>query len=130
DAPPRDPEMGGSEPGEGQRVIVDVHSHIMWYPEHVSETWAQEALASKLVKMKYSGGLTHAASLDLHSYDSTPESHWEAAQQGDKVGVFGVQGRASGVWVPNELIAKYRDEHPERIIGWASVDPNDPECLD
>ena len=94
--------MGGSEPREVRRVIVDVHSHIMWYPEHVSEQWAQEALASKLVKMKYSGGLTHAASLDLHSYDSKPEDHWAAAQQVDKVVVFGLQGRGSGVWVPND----------------------------
>ena len=44
--------------------------------------------------------------------------------------VFGLQGRASGVWVPNELIATTATQHPERIIGWASVDPNDPEALD
>ena len=86
-------------------MIVDVHSHIMWYPEHVSETWAQEALASKLVKLKFSGGLAHAAKLDLHSYDATQDDHWKAAQQADKVVVFGLQAKASGVWVPNELIA-------------------------
>jgi uncharacterized protein len=111
-------------------MIVDVHSHIMWYPEHVSETWAQEALASKLVKLKFSGGLAHAASLDLHSYDSTPETHWKAAQQADKVVVFGLQARAAGAWVPNELIAAYARDHPDRIIGWASVDPNEPDAID
>ena len=111
-------------------MIVDVHSHIMWYPEHVGERWASEALASKLVKLKYSGGLAHATSLDLHSYDSKPEDHWKAAQQADKVVVFGLQAKASGVWVPNELIADYARAHPEKIIGWASVDPNEPDCID
>ena len=111
-------------------MIVDVHSHLIWYPDHVSETWAQEALASKLVKLKFSGGLAHAASLDLHSYDSRPEDHWKAAQQADKVVVFGLQAKATGAWVPNELIAEYAAAHPERIIGWASVDPNEPDAID
>ena len=111
-------------------MIVDVHSHIISYPEHVSETWAQEALASKLVKLKFSGGLAHAATLDLHSYDSTPEDHWKAAQQADKVVVFGLQAKASGAWVPNELIAEYAAAHPDRIIGWASIDPNEPDAID
>ena len=77
-------------------MIVDVHSHIMWYPDHVGEQWAKEALASKLVKLKFSGGLAHASSLDLHSYDSTPETHWAAAQQTDKTIVFGLQAKATG----------------------------------
>ena len=56
--------------------------------------------------------------------------HWKAAQQADKVVVFGLQAKATGIWVPNELIAEYATPHPEKIIGWASVDPNEPECLD
>ena len=114
----------------GARVIVDVHSHIMWYPDHVGEQWAKEALASKLVKLKFSGGLAHAAALDLHSYDSTPETHWEAAQQTDKTIVFGLQAKATGIWVPNELIADYAKQHPDKIVGWASIDPNEPEAID
>lgn len=111
-------------------MIVDVHSHIMWYPDHVGEQWAQEALASKLVKLKFSGGLAHKASLDLHSYDSTPETHWQAAQQTDKTIVFGLQAKATGTWVPNELIADYARAHPDKIVGWASIDPNEPEAID
>ena len=105
--------------GEVRRVIVDVHSHIMWYPDHVGEQWAKEALASKLVKLKFSGGLAHAAALDLHSYDSTPETHWEAAQQTDKTIVFGLQAKATGTWVPNELIADYAKAAPgeDRRLG-------------
>ncbi|HVA85515.1 MAG TPA: amidohydrolase family protein [Candidatus Saccharimonadales bacterium] len=111
-------------------MIVDVHSHIMWYPEHVSENWAREALASKLVKLKFSDGRAHAARLDLHSYDATQDDHWKAAQQADKVVVFGLQAKAAGAWVPNELIADYARQHPDKIIGWASVDPNEPDCIE
>jgi len=111
-------------------VIVDVHSHLMWYPDHVSEQFAAEALASKLVKLTQSGGAAYAARLDLHSYDSLPEDHWQACSAADRVVVFGLQARATGVWVPNELIADYVAQHPEKLVGWCSVDPNDPACVD
>ena len=88
-------------------MIVDVHSHLWWYPDHIGEEWAREALASKLVKLERSGGEAYAGALDLHSYDSRPEQHWEASAGADKVVVFGLQARAVGVWVPNELIAEY-----------------------
>jgi predicted TIM-barrel fold metal-dependent hydrolase len=111
-------------------VIVDVHSHLMWYPDHVSERTAGEALASKLVKLEQSGGKAYAGRLDLHSYDSRPDDHLEGTKAADRVVVFGLQARASGIWVPNELIAEYVREHPDRLVGWASVDPADPDHLE
>lgn len=111
-------------------MIVDIHTHVMWYPDHIAEETAREALASKLVKLKHSGGEIHAASLDLHSYDSRPEDHWEAAQQADKVVVFGMRAQPTGIVVPNELIAEYVASHPEKLIGWASVNPADEDAID
>jgi uncharacterized protein len=111
-------------------MIVDCHTHLMWYPDHVGERYAQEALASKLVKLKYSGGQAYTGRLDLHSYDSTPEVHWQVSAPADRVVVFGLQARATGVWVPNEVIADYVRQHPDKLEGWASVDPNEPDCLE
>jgi uncharacterized protein len=111
-------------------VIVDCHTHIMWYPDHVSERYAQEALDSKLVKLRMSGGEAYSANLDLHCYDATPESHWEVSAPADRVVVFGLQAKASGVWVPNEIVADYVRAHPEKLVGWASVDPTEPDCLE
>jgi uncharacterized protein len=111
-------------------MIVDVHSHLWWYPDHIAEGFAREALASKLVKLKSSGGEAYSARLDLHSYDSKPEDHWQASQPADKVVVFGLQARAVGVWVPNDLIADYVAQHPQKLEGWASVDPNEPDCIE
>lgn len=111
-------------------MIVDCHTHLFWYPDHLSEEFADEALASKLVKLERSGGAAYAARLDRHSYDSTPDEHWAAASGADLVVVFGLQARATGVWVPNDLIAGYVAEHPEKLVGWASVDPNAPDCLE
>lgn len=111
-------------------MIVDCHTHVMWYPEHLSERYAEEALASKLVKLRRSGGAAYAARLDKHCYDSTPEDHWAASAPADRVVVFGLQARASGIWVPNEVVADYVRQHPEKLEGWASVDPTQPDCVE
>lgn len=111
-------------------MIVDVHTHVMWYPDHIAEPFAREALESKLVKLRMSGGQAYSARLDLHSYDSKPEDHWAASATADRVVVFGMQAHASGVNVPNELIAEYVAQHPEKLIGWCSLDPTRPGCVE
>ncbi|GAA2584109.1 hypothetical protein GCM10010399_12630 [Dactylosporangium fulvum] len=110
-------------------AIVDVHTHLMWYPDHITEATAQEALAAKLVKLQRSGGLTNATHLDLHCYDSTPAEHWAAAQQADKVVVFGLDARPTGIRVPNDVVADYVRQHPDRLEGWASVNPGEPGAV-
>lgn len=111
-------------------MIIDVHSHVWWYPDHLSPEFASEALAAKRVKMQMSAGGVYQSSMDLHVYDSTPEMHYAAAQRASKTVVFGLQARACGIWVPNDVIADYAAEHPDTIIGWASVDPTDAGHLD
>jgi uncharacterized protein len=122
--------LGGRDILRRETVIVDCHTHVMWYPDHLGEQYVDEALQSKLVKLKRSGGEVYTARLDKHSYDSKPEDHWNASASADKVVVFGLQAKASGVWVPNELIADYVRQHPEKLEGWASVDPNERDCVE
>lgn len=111
-------------------MIVDIHTHLGWYPDHRSKQTAEEALASKLVKMEFSGGEVYSAKLDLHSYDSRPEDHWAASEPADKVVVFGLSARPTGFFVPNEIIAEYVAQHPDKLIGWASVNPTDDDAID
>ena len=44
--------------------------------------------------------------------------------------MFGLQAKAVGVWVPNEVIADYVKQHPEKLEGWASVDPTQPDHME
>jgi predicted TIM-barrel fold metal-dependent hydrolase len=101
----------------------------MWYPEHISEEYAEAALEAKRVKLRMSGGRAHVGTLDLHVYDARPDDHWQMAQQVDRVVVFGLQARKAGIYVPNEVISEYAAAHPDRVVGWASIDPNEPDCV-
>lgn len=108
---------------------VDIHTHLMWHPDHISEQTAREALAAKQVKLARSGGRAHAAHLDLHAMDARPDEHAAAAKQADHVVVFGLQARPVGICVPNDVIADYVAASP-RLQGWASVNPAEPDALD
>jgi L-alanine-DL-glutamate epimerase-like enolase superfamily enzyme len=41
-----------------------------------------------------------------------------------------LQARASDVYVPNDYVAGYVAQHPEELIGFASVDPSEPGCVE
>ncbi len=41
----------------------------------------------------------------------------------EKVVVFGLKGRLTGYWVPDEYIAEFVSHDPERLIGLAACDP-------
>lgn len=90
-------------------MIVDCHSHVFEYPGHLSEQFVQEANAK-----------ARGNPIDLHV---PPERHWDAMKSVDRVIVFGIRAFHSGLTTPNEYIAGYAQQHPEKVIGFAAVDP-------
>lgn len=90
-------------------MIVDCHSHIFEYPGHIAEEFVVEANARARGKP-----------LDLHV---PPERHWKAMEKVDKAIVFGMRAFHCGIVSPNEYIADYVNKYPEKLIGFAAVDP-------
>ncbi len=100
-------------------MIVDCHTHIFEYPGHISEEFAAEANARSRGKP-----------MDLHV---PPERHRRAMQKVDKAIVFGMRAFHCGIISPNEYIADYVKTQPDKLIGFAAVDPmqdNVRETLD
>jgi predicted TIM-barrel fold metal-dependent hydrolase len=48
----------------------------------------------------------------------------------DKVIVFGLKGRRTGYWVPDDYTAAFVARAPEKLIGFACCDPTQPEHFD
>jgi hypothetical protein len=99
-------------------VIVDLHTHLGEYPEHISEAFAAEARAA------WGSGLR---------LGRTTDEHYAETQGVDKVVALGFCAPASGWVVPNDYVAAYVARDPERLVGFGSVDPNDanaPEELE
>ena len=97
-------------------MIVDVHTHVWECPCHIGEEFLADARVT-------SGNPDLQVAVDL-------DRHWEAMQAAGRAVVLGFRARHVGVLVPNEYVAEYTARHPERLIGFCSVDPQDPDAVD
>lgn len=95
-------------------MLVDVHTHY-WKREH----WSAE--------MEREASIARGCPAEVHIEE---EDHWAAMGPVDKAFVFGFRAVHSGLVVPNSLIADYVARHPDKLIGFACIDPNEPDYLD
>lgn len=51
------------------------------------------------------------------------DDYLKSASSADKTIVFGGKAKLSGIWVPDEFVAEYVKQAPDRLIGFLSVDP-------
>lgn len=95
-------------------MIVDCHTHV-GAAEHYSPEFAAD-LAGAWNEVRWEG--------------RTLEDHWESVKGADKAIVVAFDGQAAGFEVPNEYVAGYVSQHPEKLIGFASVDPNRRDAVE
>ncbi len=96
-------------------MIVDCHTHVAKFPDHFSK----EMLEDYQRAWSKGGG----------SMDRTPEDHLKAMKAVDRAIVFGLRALDSGFKTPNEFVASYVNKHPEKLIGFASADPNHDDAV-
>jgi uncharacterized protein len=97
-------------------MIVDVHTHVWERPAHLGETFVRDAQIA-------AGNPNLEVAVDL-------DAHWAAMAPVDRAIVLGFRARHVGVLVPNEYVAAYVGRHPDKLIGFCSVDPNDADALE
>jgi uncharacterized protein len=95
-------------------MIVDCHTHVGNAGHYSADFRADLARSWSEVQM---GG-------------QELEDHWQAMAPVDKAIVLAFDAPASGITVPNDYVADYVKTHPEKLIGFASVDPGRPDALD
>jgi predicted TIM-barrel fold metal-dependent hydrolase len=97
-------------------MIVDVHTHVWEEGTHISESFVRDARLA-------AGNPQLQIGVDL-------DAHWAAMAPVDRAIVLGFRARHVGVLVPNEYVAAYVGRHPEKLIGFCSIDPNDADALE
>jgi predicted TIM-barrel fold metal-dependent hydrolase len=92
-------------------MIIDIHSHAFLYPEHFSEGFREQSRRAR------------NADVDL----SVRWNEYTAgARQCRRTVVFGGKAKLSGLWVPDQYVANYVSQNPDKLIGFLSVDPTQP----
>lgn len=93
-------------------MIVDCHTHIGLTGEHVGG-----AILEDLLRV-WGRAL----------WNASPQEHWTAMRDVDRAVVLAFDAPQIGLVVPNEYVAAYVAQHPEKLIGFASVDPKRPRA--
>jgi predicted TIM-barrel fold metal-dependent hydrolase len=97
-------------------MIVDVHTHVWEEGTHIDESFVRDARLA-------AGNPDLRIGVDL-------DAHWTAMAPVDRAVVLGFRARHVGVLVPNEYVASYVARHPEKLIGFCSIDPHDADALE
>lgn len=90
-------------------MIIDVHSHIWYYPQHFDDVFRQQAARAR-------SGVEVDLTVRFEDYRAT-------APDDVRTIVFGGKARLSGIWVDDQTVANYVATHPDHLIGFLSVDP-------
>jgi predicted TIM-barrel fold metal-dependent hydrolase len=93
-------------------MTIDIHSHAWEYPRHFSDDFRDQARRARA-----------GVEVDL---TVRYEDYRQGATAADKTVVFGGKARLSGLWVDDRYVADYVSSHPERLLGFLSLDPTVP----
>jgi predicted TIM-barrel fold metal-dependent hydrolase len=97
-------------------MIVDCHTHVWEYPAHISDQFINDARA--------------VAGAGYNDIAVRLDHHWSSMAPVDRAIVLGFRARHVGVLVPNDYVAQYVGQHPEKLIGFCSVDPGDDDAVE
>jgi predicted TIM-barrel fold metal-dependent hydrolase len=90
-------------------MIIDVHSHAWRFPQDFSEDFIRQAKRAR-------AGQAVDLAVRYEDYAATAAGITRTI-------VFGGKARLSGLWVDDAYVAAYVAKHPDRLIGFLSVDP-------
>lgn len=97
-------------------MIIDVHSHYWEYPRHFDDIFRQQAQRAR-------SGVEVDLTVRYEDYRATAPDDMRTL-------VFGGKAKLSGLWVEDDIIAKYVAQHPETLIGFLSIDPTQPGWME
>jgi predicted TIM-barrel fold metal-dependent hydrolase len=104
-------------------MIIDVHTHLGEHPHHISDRFLD--LLQGGIDLVYHGDPPPHVRPWV-----TREQHLAAMRGVDRAIALGFQSLSKGFLVPNDYVAEYARAHPDKIVGFCSVDPNDPRAID
>lgn len=97
-------------------MIVDVHTHAWDWTSHIDPNFLQD-----LQNVHPGARIDISVEFDTYRKDMEPC---------DRTICFGLRGLMTGLRVPNEFVANFVARAPEKLIGFMSLDPNEPGWKD
>ncbi|MEW5979007.1 MAG: amidohydrolase family protein [Acidobacteriota bacterium] len=92
-------------------MLIDVHSHTYRYPDHFTAAFRQQF---------------HRCRNQEIDLTVRWEEYETSSRDCRKSVVFGGKARSSGIWVPDHYVFDYVSRHPDKLVGFMSLDPTQP----
>lgn len=108
-------------------MIVDCHTHVWQTPEQLGRVDLGELHRPRVVRTVRST-LTKAPLVAVPSADA--DHHLASTADVDRSIVLAFKSRYLKAEVPNTFVAEYVSRHPERLIGFAGIDPTESRASD
>src|SRR5829696_4748414 len=106
-------------------MIVDCHTHVWQSPGQLDLGEAQRSLRTRTARL--------AASIrpiwrTIPSADA--DHHYAQTSMVDKTIVLGFKSRYLRAEVPNKYVAEYVNRYPQKLIGFAGIDPTERDAVE
>ena len=109
-------------------MIIDCHTHIWQTADQLGQADLGEPVP--LGKAKPLSRLSpNGRPIFRRIPPADPELHWQQSLAVDKSIVLGFKSRLLKAEVPNSFVADYVRRHPEKLVGFAGIDPTEPAAL-
>lgn len=103
-------------------MIVDCHTHIWQSPEQLGRIdWGDVPRGAKG---------KNARNSVMHVPAADPDHHMAQAGAVDKTIVLGFKSQYLGAEIPNRYVADYVNRFPQKLIGFAGIDPAQSGAID
>jgi len=108
-------------------MIVDCHTHIWQSPDQLGQLELGNPPRSPRSRPTR---VSAVQSLWRHVPAADPEHHWAQSSTVDKSIVLGFKSRYLHAEIPNQFVSDYVQRFPQKLIGFAGVDPTEDTALD
>jgi uncharacterized protein len=108
-------------------MIVDCHTHIWQSPDQLGRRdWTDP---NKAARARSPREPMAERALWRYSPLADPAQYWSQNHVVDKSIVLGFKSRHMSVEIPNRFVAEYVSRFPQKLIGFAGIDPTDPGAV-
>jgi predicted TIM-barrel fold metal-dependent hydrolase len=109
-------------------MIVDCHTHIWQSPEQLGQM--DLGNLTRPGRGRPGAGRFTAQKAGWRSLPAAdPDHHWAQSGMVDKSIVLGFKSRYLHAEIPNRYVADYVSRFPQKLIGFAGIDPTEPSAV-
>ena len=108
-------------------MIVDCHTHIWQSPDQLGQL---ETGHASVRSRRRAPRITADKSPWRNPPAADPEYHWAQSGTVDKSIVLGFKSRYLHAEIPNRYVADYVKRFPQKLIGFAGIDPTEEGAVD